>query len=78
MLKTVTISKIKACISLSTLVLNSLKQELEAPGALDFGMASKRIDKELKDLQKDPPISCSAGLYFEAAKYFSLIFGCND
>lgn len=37
-------------------------------------MASKRILKELKDLQKDPPTSCSAGIFHSYVFQMQFLF----
>ncbi|KAL1566938.1 Ubiquitin-conjugating enzyme E2 11 [Salvia divinorum] len=43
-------------------------------------MASKRIQKELKELKKDPPTNCSAGSYYHgpARQSFCTIMGPPD
>ena len=42
-------------------------------------MASKRISNELKDLRKDPPVSCSAGpIGDDIYKWEGCIFGPED
>jgi ubiquitin-conjugating enzyme E2 D/E len=41
-------------------------------------MASKRIQNELKELQKDPPSSCSAGPTDTIYKWEAVLFGPDD